>query len=156
MTDTYVQHYRPDPQHGPVEHGQRLATFVRGRHGEEQLRVNLCEYEGHPYVSIRLWTKGQDGSWWPTKKGTSVRMAECSELAEVLANVARQHESARLAGPDRRQDPLPGARGSSRWGGRQPQRSLPAPRDSAGSDDRHADQGPPFEPGRFTEFDGDE
>jgi hypothetical protein len=157
------------PQQPPLERGRRLAAFRRGRHGEEELRVTLDEYEGHPYVAIRLWVEGEDGTWYPTKKGTSVRMAECGELAEVLGAVARQHEASRLPGPDRgrgtdrgpvgegnylgRRRDAPQSRGSSQWGGRQPQRSLPAPQGRASAD-------PPFDatgPTRaFTEFDGDE
>ncbi len=43
----------PRPYSPPQESGQRLATFPR--HGGEELRVNLAEYEGHPYVSLRVW-----------------------------------------------------------------------------------------------------
>jgi hypothetical protein len=174
---TYPTHYRPEPQHGPVEEGRRLATFPRNK-GAEELRVNLCAYNGFHYLAIRLWVRGEDGTWYPTKKGTSVRMAECSELAEVLGNVARQHESARLAGPDRgrgtdrgpvgegnylgRRRDAPQSRGTSTWGGgspRQPQRSLPGPTGGTKVVERipqPSEADPPFEPTKptrpFTEF----
>jgi hypothetical protein len=140
------------PQQPPLERGRRLAAFRRGRHGEEELRVTLDEYEGHPYVAIRLWVEGDDGVWYPSRKGTSVRLAEAGELSDVLAAVAKEYGGAR--GPDRRQDPRPGSRGSSRWGGGSPrqQQALPPPRASAVGGDHQQDRSPPFEPGRFSEF----
>lgn len=78
-----------EPQGPPQEHGERLATFARGR--DQELRVSLAEFEGHPYVALRVWQIAPDitGTWWPVKgKGCSIRMAEASQLAEVLARVA--------------------------------------------------------------------
>lgn len=71
----------------PQETGRRLATFPRGDGVE--LRVSLAEYQGRPYVALRVWERGQDGQWWPVRgKGCSVRVAEARELAEALLAVA--------------------------------------------------------------------
>lgn len=72
----------PERARPPEERGERLATIVRGQ-GEE-LRITLDEYEGRPYVAVRVWAMGQDGGWWPTKKGCSVRVRELSEVATAL------------------------------------------------------------------------
>lgn len=71
----------------PQERGERLATFKRG--DGQELRVTLAEYEGHPFISLRLWERDQAGTWWPIRgKGCSVRMSEAAELAEALVAVA--------------------------------------------------------------------
>ena len=97
---------RPEP---PGDNGERLATFDRGPGVE--MRVCLSEYEGHPYISLRVWEVGRDGAWWPTRRGGSVRISEAAELAEVLAAVA----GATPAGtPRARRDPGRGP--SAPWG----------------------------------------
>ena len=51
----------------------------------QELRVVLDEYQGHPYVSVRLWQAGQDGAFWPLKgKGVSIRLSECEGVAAAL------------------------------------------------------------------------
>src|SRR4051812_29226405 len=67
--------YEPDRPTPPAENGQRLISFPRGEGIE--LRVNLSEYQGRPYVSLRVWSRDQGGNWWPEKgKGCSVRLTE--------------------------------------------------------------------------------
>lgn len=71
----------------PQEAGIRLATFPRsGREGESELRVSLDDYEGHEFVSVRVWTKSAWGTpgWWPSKKGVSVRLGEAEGVARAL------------------------------------------------------------------------
>jgi hypothetical protein len=85
------KYYPPEPQQqqtatAPEPSGKLLAAFPRrGLDGEQELRVVLDEYQQRPYVAIRLWTKdSRTGSWWPTKKGVSVRIAELEGVAEAL------------------------------------------------------------------------
>jgi hypothetical protein len=70
------------------ESGERLATFARkGSRGgpDAELRVSLDHYQGHPFISIRVWEQGRDRRWWPVKgKGVSVRVAEARGVAEAL------------------------------------------------------------------------
>jgi hypothetical protein len=49
-------------------------TLPRGEGAE--LRVSLAEYQGRPYVSLRVWERGSDGELWPSKKGCSIRASE--------------------------------------------------------------------------------
>jgi hypothetical protein len=77
------EHASPKP---PVDQGKRLATFPRGK-GRE-FRVSLSQYEGHPYVDLRLWEQNRAGDWWPVKgKGTTVRLSELPELVEALGGI---------------------------------------------------------------------
>lgn len=65
----------------PEERGERLATLSRG--DSEELRVTWDSYEGRPYLSLRLWTRGTDGQWWPDKaRGVTVRRHELAAFAE--------------------------------------------------------------------------
>jgi hypothetical protein len=102
---------RPPPEAPtapPTPTGETLATLIRrGPDGVEQrLRIALDSFEGHEYVSVRLWEAG-----WPTKKGCSLRMAELpmivTALQEALGRAARSPapEPTREAPPRRRQRP---------------------------------------------------
>lgn len=77
----------------PAETGRRLATMPRSTRGgpEQELRVSLDEYQGHPYISIRLWQQdGRSGAWWPLKdKGISVRLREADDVAEAIKLAVR-------------------------------------------------------------------
>jgi hypothetical protein len=44
------------------------------------------EYQGHPYISVRLWQRdSRTGAWWPQKgRGVSVRLSEARGVAEAL------------------------------------------------------------------------
>lgn len=84
----------------PQEQGRRLATFPRGQGAE--MRVNLSEYQGKPFVSLRLWERDQAGAWWPVKgKGCSVRMAEAPGMIDALrAALGTADDDAPRQGPD--------------------------------------------------------
>jgi hypothetical protein len=80
---------RPPPARGAAPRGdartrRRLATITRSK--DEELRVNWSEYEGKPYLSIRLWTRDDAGGWWPSKTvGCTIRLRELADVAEALA-----------------------------------------------------------------------
>ena len=110
----------------PEERGQRLASIPRGR--DEELRISLDEYEGRPYVSVRVWARGTGGSWWPVKaKGLSIRLREIDDVIEALAQAA-----------DMTDDPAPAPRPSAP--ARQPSRPQAA---------RQGSQRPPGSPEEF-------
>jgi hypothetical protein len=91
----------------PQENGRRIGVIKRS--ANEQIRVNWATYEGSPYVAVRLWTRNDQGQWWPDKKGMSVRLRELPELAEAIAAALdlAQEEQQRRDGrqPSR---PMPG------------------------------------------------
>jgi hypothetical protein len=92
----------PDQAGPPVEQGERLATFPRSdrQGGESELRVDLSRYQGHPYVSVRLWTQDRiTGDWWPTRKGVSVRLSEADGVAEALVQAVRLADAGRQPPP---------------------------------------------------------
>jgi len=68
----------------PVDTGKRLATIPRG--DAEELRVSWAEYEGRPFLSLRVWKKDSSGSWWPDKaKGLTVRVRELADFVDGVA-----------------------------------------------------------------------
>lgn len=79
------QAYPGKPQaSAPVDNGKRLATIVRG--DAEELRVSWAEYEGHPFLSLRVWKKDSSGSWWPDKaKGLTIRLRELADFIDGVA-----------------------------------------------------------------------
>ena len=70
--------------------GVPIAIIPRGRldpdgtHWEE-LRVSLDEYNGHAFISLRVFERASDGQMYPHKtKGCSVRLAECERVAAAI------------------------------------------------------------------------
>lgn len=103
----------------PEDRGKRLATVPRS--DNEELRVSWDSYEGRPFLSIRLWRRGE-GGWWPAKdKGITVRLRELADLAEGVAaalELAEAHQAARQQEGGRH----PGGRAQQRHGGQQDSR----------------------------------
>lgn len=137
----YADRY-PNAEHGddrptatpPAEQGRRLATFERKGRGDErsELRVSLDEYQGHPYISVRVWTYDVrvDG-WWPSRKGVSVRLSEASGVADTLneavEKVGDQADRSRAKPIDRGEQGGPPARRDEQRQPSQPQSRPAAP-----------------------------
>ena len=66
----------------PEDSGIRLATFPRP---EGELRLSWNVYEDRPYLRLQLWSKSDDGSFWPVKgSGLSIRVKDLPDLAEGI------------------------------------------------------------------------
>ena len=59
--------------------------------GDRTPRV-LDEYQGHAYLSLRVWHLGDDRGWWPTKKWCSIRLREAGALAAALAELVAERD----------------------------------------------------------------
>ena len=97
-------HPAPAPPTPAEPSGQQIAAFQRPGRGNDpdaELRVDLTEYMGNPFISLRVWTKGNDGQWYPSRKGVSVRLGEAEELAEALGQAVRQADFAPARLPSR-------------------------------------------------------
>lgn len=95
----------PEAPAPPEERGRRLATLPRGK--AEELRVTLDSFEGKPYLGLRVWSQGADGSWWPLKgKGLSIRVRELADVAAALhqADEILNGEGSVTGSRDRRRD----------------------------------------------------
>ena len=38
----------------------------------QQIRLTDDEYNGHPFLDIRIYTKGEGGQYYPTRQGLAV------------------------------------------------------------------------------------
>lgn len=65
----------------PEMKGQLLGTLS---HKEGAVRIVWDEYEGHPYLSIRLWTADNSGQLWPSKTGFTVKLRDLPTLGEAI------------------------------------------------------------------------
>jgi hypothetical protein len=69
----------------PEEEGRRLATLRRPKDRAE-IRITWAEYQGNPYLAIRVWAEGHDGRLWPQKeRGFSIRLRELPVVADAIA-----------------------------------------------------------------------
>jgi hypothetical protein len=113
----------PADSHPPEDTGRRLATCPRGK--DEELRISWCEYEGNPYLNLRIWKCDRyHRGWWPDRRGIAIRVRELPDLAEALAaalDLAAEHQASRPSGPEprpRRDRPVsPGPSPPARAGG---------------------------------------
>jgi hypothetical protein len=88
----------------PAQRGEVLAVLRRGR-GEE-LRVVLDEYEGNPYLCLRVWAPCPDGRLMPVRgKGCSVRLREAEAVAEALVRGVELAEDGDARPPQRSKAP---------------------------------------------------
>jgi hypothetical protein len=97
----------------PAENGPRLGTIQRS--ADEEIRVNWSEYEGKPFVSIRMWKRGDDGQHWPDgKRGIAIRIRELPDLAAAIAAALDEAEATnrqwREHQANRPPSPMPGRR----------------------------------------------
>ena len=68
----------------PADEGERLATLARADGSE--LRVSWARYEGRAFLSLRVWSRGDGGAWWPDpKRGLAIKLRELPDVALALA-----------------------------------------------------------------------
>lgn len=66
----------------PEDIGTNLVSIVRGT---DLLRATWTTYEGHPYLSLRIWTAAREGpGYWPTRRGVSIRRHELADIRAAL------------------------------------------------------------------------
>lgn len=70
---------------GPREEPEtgKILTSCKRQDGTE-LRVALREYQGKPWVEVRLWQPEEGGRMAPTKKGLGIRTRELPDVVEAL------------------------------------------------------------------------
>lgn len=84
--------------------------FPRGRDLDpngQVLRFSVEEYNGHEYVSLRIWFRAPDGTMKPTKIGVTIRSRELDRAAKWLSGAALSIGADSKAGrsPKRRELP---------------------------------------------------
>ena len=65
----------------PLE--KEIAAF--NKNPREQLKIQLKEYKGRPYLDIRIyWTPDGGQTWSPSKKGVTCGLAYLTQLHEAV------------------------------------------------------------------------
>jgi hypothetical protein len=65
-----------------------IATIPRN--SRDEIRIELGEYKGHEFVSVRIWTKSHDSEdVVPTKKGITVKPDQLAELITALKDAEK-------------------------------------------------------------------
>lgn len=54
------------------------------RNRTEKIRVELSNYRGKDFISVRIYFLADNGEWRPTKKGVTVRPDQLDELIGLL------------------------------------------------------------------------
>ena len=72
-----------------------LITEIVWEDGEEQLRMQVSEFRGKQYFSIRIWYLDFDSEWHPTDKGFTVPYDAnvITYLADSLSKLMSKAES---------------------------------------------------------------
>ena len=75
---------------GEVEQdpGKVLASCER-QDGTE-LRVTLKEYQGRPWIDVRIWQAAEGEKTIPTKKGVGIRTRELPDVVEALVSAMQE------------------------------------------------------------------
>jgi hypothetical protein len=81
-----------DPAKISSSDGQLIATF--SKNARERIEIRLREYQGRPFVDVRVFYKDGD-QYKPTRKGIAIRP---NLLRQVLDGLAQAEASARSAG----------------------------------------------------------
>jgi hypothetical protein len=62
----------------------RVLAALPRKDGAEELRIAVRSYEGHRYLDLRVWWRGDDGSMRPSAKGVTVRRTEIASVLSAL------------------------------------------------------------------------
>ncbi|EAY56561.1 MAG: hypothetical protein UBAL2_80620208 [Leptospirillum rubarum] len=79
---TLRQSLPPEKSGKPPEmKGIRLGELP---HKDGKIILSWDEYEGHHFLSVRLWTADSNGQHWPNKTGFTVRLRDIPALGEAI------------------------------------------------------------------------
>lgn len=73
---------------------QVIATIAKS--SDEEIRVSLREYKGHPFIDIRVYWKPPEGEPGPTKKGVTLNPELFPEFKQAIAALEAALAKAKL------------------------------------------------------------
>jgi hypothetical protein len=77
------------PQHDSDE-GEQLGKLSR-KNGDEELRIARRSFNGFEYIDLRVWFRGEDGQYRPTKTGVTVKLHEIDHVVAALSKAKGAH-----------------------------------------------------------------
>ena len=74
-----------------------IATLPKN--DREQLKIQLREFKGRPYLDIRIyWTPDAGQTWSPSKKGVTVGLARLADFQDAVTRAAAMVKELEAAG----------------------------------------------------------
>jgi hypothetical protein len=64
-----------------------------------EMRASLARHGGREAAHLRMWCRGADGGWWPTKKGITVRPERLLELEAMVRGMREAYAAGVLRAP---------------------------------------------------------
>ena len=61
----------------------------------QQIRLTEDEYKGHPFLDVRIYTKGKGGKYYPTRQGLAVPRERVDAFADQVAQCRQTLETTR-------------------------------------------------------------
>ena len=83
----------------PEMRGIRLGELL---HKDGKVIISWDEYEGHHFLSIRLWTVDDNGQLWPSKNGFTVKLRDLPALGEAVGRALDMALEATARSPEGR------------------------------------------------------
>ena len=75
-----------------------VEPVVLEKNKAEQYRLFVDDYGGHSCVNLRVFWRGDDGEWRPSRKGLCVRTERWPELRQALGELDKRMRAAGLLG----------------------------------------------------------
>ena len=58
----------------------------------QQIRLTEDEYNGHPFLDVRIYVKGEGGKYYPTRQGLAVPLERITAFANLVEECCSQLE----------------------------------------------------------------
>ena len=56
----------------------------------QQIRLTEDEFNGHSFLDVRIYVKGERGTYYPTRQGLAVPRDRIREFAHLVENYCQQ------------------------------------------------------------------
>lgn len=70
------------------------------KNAREELRVSLCEFNGHQLANLRIWFTADDGTMRPGNKGLAFKLTLLPEVIEALHSAESEARRQGLIEPE--------------------------------------------------------
>ena len=61
----------------------------------QQIRLTEDEYKGHPFLDVRIYTKGEGRKYYPTRQGLAVPRERVDAFADLVEQCRQTLETTR-------------------------------------------------------------
>lgn len=72
--------------------GKEVTVDVQPHGRNDQLRISICSYRGARFVNLRVWFRGTDHKFRPTKTGVTFQPRQLDSIIKALEETKRRLE----------------------------------------------------------------